>query len=576
MKIRSRLMLSIIPPTAAIFIIGSLLFFVLARGGIDSSVRDLLNFKAFQFQEYIAEQWNILVEFELYQNPEYLTITNNSIREYALGILKTRNNIVSDGDADNGAASEEGSADQLEQRAELSPEVIFIIQSNPITNENSIIISSRKKLINLEQDTIETLLTNGPLEDGKVDFEIINLNNQQFAYTSFLFEPFNWLVIVGEQVSSFYRAVAIIQRLSTVILSINIILFIAIIGLLSRSITKPLTSLAHTAQAAIKDITLESVEHVPIQYDDENGILAHTINTMFNELRIANSRLKEHAFVRDMLQHQEQRVRTIFQSYVPQDVVDQYLRNPERLLVTENKDVVVLFSDIRNFTALSEKIQPDKLVVFLNSYFTKVVQSINEKSGLVDKFIGDAVMAIYGAPIKHKNDVLASLDTAFTMLKIAKQYRKPNTLLENFKIGIGLHYGIATIGNIGSEQRLSYTAIGDSVNLTSRIENLCKTYNTELLTSHEFATKAGDKYRRRYVDTIAVRGRTQRTALYTFYDSLSATHARALDKYDEAIACYTNKEHSNAITLLKESLKIKPDDFITQMYIQRLEQPVKK
>ncbi len=192
------------------------------------------------------------------------------------------------------------------------------------------------------------------------------------------------------------------------------------------------------------------------------------------------------------------RLQRVLEPYVSEAVVEKVLAGshlPD--LGGETLRVTVLFSDIRSFTTLSEKLAPDEVVDMLNNYYTRVCEPILEQGGMVDKFIGDAVMALFGAPLTLADQARRALIASVSMVDIAADFREwvkdrfPGRDLPEFRIGIGLHTGEAVIGNIGSPKKMAYTAIGDTVNVASRLESMCKKLGWTIVASRETAMEAG-------------------------------------------------------------------------------------
>ncbi|MEZ4320541.1 MAG: adenylate/guanylate cyclase domain-containing protein [Myxococcota bacterium] len=189
---------------------------------------------------------------------------------------------------------------------------------------------------------------------------------------------------------------------------------------------------------------------------------------------------------------EKRQLRRIFQRYVSDAVVDDILSSPDGLrLGGERRQITVLFSDIRNFTTLSETLEPEEIVEMLNVYFERACRPILEQGGVVDKFIGDAVMAVFGAPVHSDDHADRAIAAGLEMSAVANDFQQWVTQrfgdrdLPPFDVGIGIHTGAAVVGNIGFERRTEYTVIGDAVNVASRLEGLTKTMGCRLLASQD-------------------------------------------------------------------------------------------
>jgi len=207
--------------------------------------------------------------------------------------------------------------------------------------------------------------------------------------------------------------------------------------------------------------------------------------------------------------------------YVSKDVMTE-LMSRDRLpaLGGETMEVSALFSDIRGFTTISEKLAPHEVVEILNTYYSRICDIITDQGGIVDKFIGDAVMAIFGAPVSHPDHARRCLLAGLAMNKEAVEFqswlhqRFPDRQLPDFRIGVGMHTGEAVIGNIGSSQRMEYTAIGDTINVASRLEGLCKKFSWSMIASQECVRAAGDGIEVGGTETVVPTGRTGGIVIY--------------------------------------------------------------
>jgi adenylate cyclase len=226
----------------------------------------------------------------------------------------------------------------------------------------------------------------------------------------------------------------------------------------------------------------------------------------------------------ERLTHEERdkaRVKTMFKGYVSDSVVDMLLSSEQRLdLQGQSMHITVLFSDIRQFTTISETLTARETVEFLNAYFAKVIAVIMEEGGRIDKFIGDAVMAEFGVPYPFPDQALRALRAAVRLRSVASDFqtwmqnRFPNRELPDFAIGVGVHTGDAVVGNLGSSARMEYTAIGDTVNVASRLEGETKYLGCVVAASAETVRAAGAKVETGVHDTIRVKGRAEPVEVY--------------------------------------------------------------
>ncbi len=207
-----------------------------------------------------------------------------------------------------------------------------------------------------------------------------------------------------------------------------------------------------------------------------------------------------------------------FQHYVPPAVVEGIVADPGQLrLGGEKRELTVLFSDIRGFTTLSEAMEPEALVTLMNEYFTAMTDCVFEQRGSLDKYIGDAVMAVFGAPVAQERHALHACRAALAMLASLEELQKGWQVrgLPRIDIGVGINTGPMIVGNMGSASRFNYTVVGDSVNLASRIESLNKQYGTRILLSETTYALVRDEFPGlREVDQVRVRGREQPVRLY--------------------------------------------------------------
>lgn len=271
----------------------------------------------------------------------------------------------------------------------------------------------------------------------------------------------------------------------------------------------------------------------------------------------------------------ERRLRSTMARYMTKEVADKLLEDGEEALGGSVQRSTVLFSDIRAFTNFSERNGAQETVSMLNDYFGIMVDLIMSNQGILDKYIGDAIMAVYGAPFSTPQDADNALRTAIEMHLALDRFNsdRERSGKEPISVGIGLNTDEVVSGNIGSAKRMDYTVIGDGVNLAARLESATKTYGTRLLLSEFTANDLQDSFLLREVDRLRVKGKDEPVTIYealdaypegTFSDPLEflATHHGAL-------ALYRKREWSAAIDAFDKTLSMRPDDALAALYRQR-------
>ena len=217
-------------------------------------------------------------------------------------------------------------------------------------------------------------------------------------------------------------------------------------------------------------------------------------------------------------QRERLRLRAIFSRYVSADVVDEILEHQDGLaLHGKRRHLTILFCDLRDFTSISEQIEPEQVVSFLSEYLAQATQIVFKHGGTVDKFIGDAIMALFGAPKSYGDDALRAVQAGIEMLTLVESLgpKWTSILGRPLRVGIGINSGEAVVGNIGSEVRSDFTAIGDAVNLASRLEGLTKELGIPLLISETTATELGERLSLRSLQRVRVAGREAPLMIYT-------------------------------------------------------------
>lgn len=255
-----------------------------------------------------------------------------------------------------------------------------------------------------------------------------------------------------------------------------------------------------------------------------------------------------------------------FASYVSPELVEQIVRDPQKLrLGGEQRDVTILFSDIRGFTTISETLEPEELVTLLNDYLSPMTRIVLEERGTLDKFVGDALMAIFNAPLDLPRHPARACRAAVRMLE---RLREVNALfgqrgLPQIRIGIGIHSGRAVVGNMGADLRFDYTAIGDTVNLAARLEGLTKHYGAGIIVSDTTREAVGDEFVFREIDLVRVQGKEQAVAVY---ELMVDDHA-IVPAFSEALLLYRHRDFAAALPLFERLAET--NDPVSALYVDR-------
>ncbi|HKP45984.1 MAG TPA: adenylate/guanylate cyclase domain-containing protein [Pyrinomonadaceae bacterium] len=282
-------------------------------------------------------------------------------------------------------------------------------------------------------------------------------------------------------------------------------LFLALLGLtvsaalgvwIGRGVSSPVLQLAESAQK----IAAGDYQHrVDLKQEDEIGSLADSFNQMSEGLA------------------ERDRVRDLLGKVVSPEVAAELLRK-DVVLGGEEREVTVLFSDLRDFTSMSERLPPQEMLGILNRYFTRMSAIVEKHGGVVDKYMGDALMALFGAPLKNPDDADRAMKTALEMVAAIDELNRQWQIrgLPRVGLGIGVNTDIVVAGNMGSATRLNYTVIGDGVNLASRLEGLTKMpeYATRIIISGSTLASAKERYHTRRLGEVAVKGKQKATEIF--------------------------------------------------------------
>ncbi len=271
------------------------------------------------------------------------------------------------------------------------------------------------------------------------------------------------------------------------------------------------------------------------------------------------------------------RMKSTMSRYIDPGIAEKLMAAGQDVMGGKTSTATVLFSDIRSFTTLSEELGPQGTVLMLNEYFTLMVDCIVKEEGMLDKFIGDAVMAAFGVPLPHDDDEDRAVRSSIAMLTALDKWNvtRAGEGKKPVNIGIGLNTDNIVSGNIGSPKRMNYTLIGDGVNLAARLESACKQYHAKLLISEYTKAKLRGTYRMREVDHVVVKGKTEPVGVWEVLDFYSPTQFPNLmdvvNYFRDGIAQYREGNWDKAVIRFNEALKANPSDHLSQTYIERVE-----
>jgi class 3 adenylate cyclase/HAMP domain-containing protein len=527
MKIRVKMFMVVLPLIIVPLVLTEIASYFSAVSGVTRLERQLLGFKLGELERFVNSQWTLLEENNFTQNKDMVEAAKKAIEQYGKSIILT------------------------------DTEIIFSIDKNGKIS----MASSPVDLLETETPALLRLLA---AENKGLQSAVIG--RQKRSFQSFYFTPFDVSFLISEKEDVFYKDARTIFIQTIISLCVAVVAAVLLLIVITSRLTEPLANIVKAMTGIIEKADLSS--RVEVEYNDETGNLAMTFNKMTEELDSAYGQIKRYAFDAVLAGKKEERIRQIFQKYVPKDVIERFFASPEKMLVGDNRSLSILFSDIRSFTTISEGMAPDDLVNSLNRYFSGQVEIIYNRKGVVDKYIGDAIMAFWGAPEKHDDDALQSVLSGLDMMDAVEKFNENQRKLGKceFKIGIGINFGEVTVGNIGSERKMDYTVIGDAVNLASRMEGLTKTYHSEILISESLfkelqksAPSAGLFYR--LLDTVAVKGKTQGVKIFTVRKALSPAEQKAWQVHNQGMKLYYGRSFSEAAQKFKETLSLLPKDF---------------
>jgi adenylate cyclase len=529
MSIRWKIVLIIVPLIVATLALTGVSSYFSASNGITRVAKDFLGFKAFELGNQAQSQWRLLVENNLADKPEMLAATKAAVEGYARSLLRSSTELIL-------AVGEDGAV-------RMSTSAVSFLEG--------------------EQAGLAALATR-----RDTAMVTLALGGRDRVAKGFWFEPFAWYLLVTEERGVFYDQVNQIALRTAFILAGSIVVGMFLILALATYITRPLRRVVDTMRRIIS--TNDLSERVVVEYRDEIGQLAQTFNLMVNGLEAAYRQIKGFALSAAIARTRERKIKEIFQQYVPAEVIDQVVRNESK--VSGDQDVLsILFSHITNFAEVSAHLQPDELVQSLEPYFKAMVDSVLERGGMVDKYITDAVMAFFGAPVKRDDDALRSVLAGIDMTEALGAFNRQRIASGKhaFHVSVGINRGLVTFGTIGTEQKMNYTVIGDPVNLASRLSGLTKVYGQDLIFSESLHRSVKEELPCRLLDSVAVKGKKVGVKIYTASRSLTAAQKEAWGLHNMGMAEYYDRNFKKAEGYFRDVVKVLPADPVAGMLMQR-------
>ncbi len=273
--------------------------------------------------------------------------------------------------------------------------------------------------------------------------------------------------------------------------------------------------------------------------------------------------------------HSKQQIIDVFGQYVPPEVVERIRRDPQRLsMEADSRELSILFCDVQSFTAISERLEPKELAQLLNALFTPLSEILYRHGAVIDKYMGDAVMAFWGAPLPEPNHAAHAVAAAFeiqdAVAKLGDQFEARGW--PRIQVGIGINTGIASVGNMGSAYRVAYTAIGDVVNVAARLQDLTRIYHTPIIVGAS-TRKAFPAATYRELGLVQVKGKTKLARIYEPCNPRldpDSTIVASMHRHNEALRCYYAREWETAKRLFALVREQRPGDPVYDFFLRRI------
>jgi adenylate cyclase len=307
------------------------------------------------------------------------------------------------------------------------------------------------------------------------------------------------------------------------------------------------------------------------------GVEQHSVNLSINTIADAKDSTKVSGALVVMEDiSDEKRLKSTMYRYMTQELAEQLLENPDAAKMGgDRKDVTVLFSDIRSYTTLTESLEAEAVVEMLNKYFESMVDAVFQHKGTLDKYIGDAIMAVFGSPLPLDDHAWMAVQTAIEMRRRLTLFNADRVTNNQppIKIGIGINSDSVISGNIGSSKRMEFTAIGDGVNLGSRLESASKQYGTDIVISENTYKPCADRIWTRELDYIRVKGKNRPVAVYELVglqsEPISDTKKQIIDYYGMGLKHYRERKFPLAMGAFGMVLELDKEDKSATLHLER-------
>jgi class 3 adenylate cyclase len=304
-----------------------------------------------------------------------------------------------------------------------------------------------------------------------------------------------------------------------------------------------------------------------------NNYFTEKLNDNINLFALNAGIILDNSILFNQTAQMHTRVRQAFAKFVPEEIIADLIaeRQGDERLVGEKRVVTVLFADIRGFTAISENNSAESTVAFLNNYFKIMVAIINRHGGTIDKFIGDAILAVFGAPTSYEDNTPRAVRAAREMIGALPQVAVDRLAIPDGRlyIGVGIHEGEVIVGNIGSADKFDYTVIGDTVNLASRLEGLTKYYQQPIIVSESVRKRLDRDIPCLELDTVRVMGKENATNIYAILPDESDHDAEFMGHFSKALKMYRMGNWSTAAEYFDRALQRQPRDRSTAIFLER-------